>query len=230
MHDDLVCDVGLYKGEDTALYLAKGYRVVAIEAAPALAGHCRQCFRQQIAGGRLALVEGAIDEPKCMREGSIRFVKDEQVSVRDTVNPDWRARNDRQCTSSLKIELACIDLAEVMAGHGILHYITIDIEGADRIALARLEWVAQKPLHARPTQSASKRSAQAKTTAPVAATAIATVCSRREPNRSSATPIGSWARAAARKYADVRNPNAAASSENSAISRLASSAFTVRNR
>jgi len=39
--EDLVYDVGLHKGEDSAYYLAKGYCVVAFEANPDLVAECK---------------------------------------------------------------------------------------------------------------------------------------------------------------------------------------------
>lgn len=37
MDRDLVYDVGMHNGDDTAFYVSQGYRVVAIEADPAQA-------------------------------------------------------------------------------------------------------------------------------------------------------------------------------------------------
>ena len=58
--NDLVYDVGLHKGEDSAFYLAKGYRVVAFEANPDLTSMCRARFSSEILAERLTIVEGAI--------------------------------------------------------------------------------------------------------------------------------------------------------------------------
>lgn len=50
---DLIYDVGLHDGQDSAYYLSKGYRVVAIEASPDFAQHAEQQFRAEIAAQRL---------------------------------------------------------------------------------------------------------------------------------------------------------------------------------
>src|SRR5690348_14857053 len=42
--DGLIYDVGLCDGDDTAFYLAKGFRVVAVEANPALVAAAKQRF------------------------------------------------------------------------------------------------------------------------------------------------------------------------------------------
>src|SRR5579871_6024138 len=59
---DLVFDVGMHRGEDTAYYLHKGYRVVAFEANPSLIEHARIRFREELESGRLTIVPGAITE------------------------------------------------------------------------------------------------------------------------------------------------------------------------
>ncbi len=48
---DLVYDVGMHRGEDTAFYLAKGYRVVGFEANPELVEACQRRFAAEIGGG-----------------------------------------------------------------------------------------------------------------------------------------------------------------------------------
>ena len=61
--DDLVYDVGMHRGEDTAYYLAKGYRVVAIEANPELVGECRERFSDAIASGKLTMPRACTGRP-----------------------------------------------------------------------------------------------------------------------------------------------------------------------
>src|SRR5690348_14148592 len=60
VEEDLVFDVGLHRGQDTAYYLAMGYRVVAFEANPDLVREFRSRFASAIEKGRLTIVEGAI--------------------------------------------------------------------------------------------------------------------------------------------------------------------------
>src|ERR1035437_3085937 len=56
MTPDLIYDVGFNHGEDTAYYLSKGFRVVAIEANPVLADAGSSRFRGEIREGRLTLL------------------------------------------------------------------------------------------------------------------------------------------------------------------------------
>src|SRR5215475_4452413 len=62
MQDDLIYDVGLHSGKDTEFYLAKRFRVVAIEANPVLASRCKTKFASQIKEGRLHILQLAIGE------------------------------------------------------------------------------------------------------------------------------------------------------------------------
>jgi len=49
VHQDLIYDVGMNNGDDTAYYLRRGFRVVAIEANTCLAKCAAERFRTQIA-------------------------------------------------------------------------------------------------------------------------------------------------------------------------------------
>ena len=60
MITDLVYDVGMNNGDDTAHYLHKGYRVVAIEADPTLIDAARERFADAIRSGRLQLVNAGV--------------------------------------------------------------------------------------------------------------------------------------------------------------------------
>ncbi len=51
MISNLIYDVGMNNGDDTAYYLEQGFRVVGIEANPDLAGHCRKRFQRQSTEG-----------------------------------------------------------------------------------------------------------------------------------------------------------------------------------
>src|SRR6185503_8538306 len=53
---DLVYDVGLYDGTDTAYYLSRGYRVVAVEANPQMVARAQERFAESIDAGRLTIV------------------------------------------------------------------------------------------------------------------------------------------------------------------------------
>jgi hypothetical protein len=59
---DLIFDVGMHKGQDTAFYLAKGFRVVAIEANLSLVRWARFRFRREIKRGQLKILNIGVGE------------------------------------------------------------------------------------------------------------------------------------------------------------------------
>lgn len=60
LNDNLIIDVGMHIGNDTAFYLAKGFRVVAVEANPKLVDQARVRLSHEIATGRLTICNSAI--------------------------------------------------------------------------------------------------------------------------------------------------------------------------
>jgi FkbM family methyltransferase len=134
-HDDgLVFDVGLHKGEDTAYYLRKGYRVVAFEADPELVAHCERRFAEAIADGRLTIVHGAIAPSG---ERAVTFYRHSGESVWGTTDRAWVARNAHR-GAHIAIEVPVVDFAAKLAELGVPHYAKIDVEGADRLCLDAL--------------------------------------------------------------------------------------------
>ena len=59
MNRDLIIDIGMSEGNDTAFYLAKGFAVVGVEADTALQPHLAERFAAEIASGRLHLLHRA---------------------------------------------------------------------------------------------------------------------------------------------------------------------------
>ncbi len=140
---DLIYDIGLHKGEDSAYYLAKGYRVVAFEADPDLSHKARRRFAREIESGRFTLVEGAIAPP-----GSgeyVTFYRNIDRSVWGTLDPDRADLYAQMGKRSTPIEVRTVDLAKVVDEHGAPFYAKIDIEGADQIALDALLGHPSKP-------------------------------------------------------------------------------------
>lgn len=140
LFDDLIYDVGMHKGEDSAFYLALGYRVVAFEAHPELAAACRARFAADVTTGRMTVIEGAITEDDAPT--ATFFIHPN--SVWGTTEASWVTRNE-VIGASTPIEVPRIDLAQVMREHGIPHYLKVDIEGADEFCLRTLLGFQQRP-------------------------------------------------------------------------------------
>ncbi len=48
IHLDLIYDIGIHNGDDTAYYLSRGYRVVAVDANPLMMDAARQKFAEAV--------------------------------------------------------------------------------------------------------------------------------------------------------------------------------------
>jgi FkbM family methyltransferase len=144
MQSDLIYDVGAHKGEDTEFYLLKGFRVVAIEAVPALCDLVRVRLRSYLKSGQLTLINAAIAD----RAGPITFFVNRRVSVYGTTCETWAKRNELFGAPSDKVTVNGIQFSDVLAEHGIPYYLKIDIEGSDLLCLHVLESFPSKPKYA----------------------------------------------------------------------------------
>lgn len=140
MESDLIFDLGMHRGEDTAFYLAKGYRVVAVEADPDLAAAARARFSEAIASRRLVIVDKAISTAP----GSVTLHRNAR-SAWNTLDPSWAARNELRGHPSELIEIEATTLPDVMREHGVPFYLKIDIEGLDMVALDSLQAFDDRP-------------------------------------------------------------------------------------
>src|SRR5580658_1926488 len=141
----VVFDIGLHKGEDTSFYLHKGYKVIAFEADPDLVQLCKNRFKSQIATQQLHIVEGAVTSE--IGAAPIRFYKNAKLSVWGTIRQDWNERNESVGAGGMVIEVARVDMGLCIEKFGIPHFMKIDIEGADTIALNALRDFSQRPAY-----------------------------------------------------------------------------------
>jgi FkbM family methyltransferase len=121
---DLIIDVGAHRGCDTDFYLQKGFRVVAVEANPLLAGEIGDKFRAFVDAGRLVVLPYGIHQ-----EGG------EFTFYRNLDKDDWSSFKfeigARDNTRYEAIPVRCIPFEEVLRRFGIPYYLKIDIEGHD---------------------------------------------------------------------------------------------------
>jgi FkbM family methyltransferase len=139
--DELVYDVGAHLGEDSDFYLKLGYRVVAIEANPALADSLRTRFREQIDSGRYTLIPAAIGQSA----GELTFFVNDVLSVWGTADPKWALRNEQVGAKSREIRVPCTTFGKVLKEHGCPKYLKIDIEGADMFCIQDLGLTDSRP-------------------------------------------------------------------------------------
>jgi FkbM family methyltransferase len=139
-HDDLIIDVGMHDGEDTARFLAAGYRVVAIEADARLVAAAQTRFAAEIDGDRLTLVEAAVSGER----GTARFGLADDT-IWSSLAPEMIARNERVGASYEYVEVQTIPFEDVLAEHGVPHYLKIDIEGYDILCVRALASQPDRP-------------------------------------------------------------------------------------
>jgi FkbM family methyltransferase len=132
MDKNLIYDVGLNNGDDTAHYLFKGFRVVAIEANSILIEAARHRFAKEIADGRLELVNVAIAPER----GRAEFWICEQRSEWSSLN---KANATKQGTTAYAVQVDCAPFREILGTYDVPYYLKVDIEGHDRFCIVALE-------------------------------------------------------------------------------------------
>jgi FkbM family methyltransferase len=120
--DDLIYDVGMNNGDDTAYYLAKGFRVVAIEADPFLVQDVSPRFQQEITAGRLTILNVGVSDA----EGTFPFYVCD--THREWSTFDVAAAEDKG-VSFRQIDVRCRRFRSVLDEFGAPYYLKLDIEG-----------------------------------------------------------------------------------------------------
>jgi FkbM family methyltransferase len=123
MDRQLIYDVGANNGNDTAHYLAKGFRVVAIEANPLLAGDILKRFAAEVDDGRLDVLTVGVAEERGVFDFFINETNDELSSF----DREAGTRFDRFHT----VEVECRTFGDILTEYGTPYYLKIDIERAD---------------------------------------------------------------------------------------------------
>lgn len=131
MEDALIYDIGMHNGNDTAFYLAGGFRVIAVEADPDLVAAANMRFKAEIEAKRLIILNIAIAENATTAE----FWINEKRSALNSFSRKLAARDGEPHHSIL---VPCGRLDQLLAKYGVPFYIKIDIEGNDLICCNQL--------------------------------------------------------------------------------------------
>jgi FkbM family methyltransferase len=140
MQRDLIFDVGFHRGEDTEFYLAKGFKVVAIEAQPAFYQAGLQKFTHAIESGRLVLLNVAIAETS----GPVSFFESDHEGW-GSIRRDWAKSSERLGVGWREITVEGMQFGEILRQFGIPYYMKVDIEGADSLCLKALAEFDDRP-------------------------------------------------------------------------------------
>lgn len=140
--DDLIFDIGMDAGEDTNYYLAKGFRVVAVEANPAVCEETAKRHAAAISQGRLTIVNRAISQTCEL----LAFYVCETNSAWSTSSPRlrdyWRGAAGAVFR---EIRVDAVTTPELVERFGVPYYAKIDIEGSDLLCLDGFARCAIRP-------------------------------------------------------------------------------------
>jgi FkbM family methyltransferase len=137
---DLIYDIGMHDGDDSAFYLRKGFKVVAVEADPEICRSTAEKLRDFIDAGQLTIVNRAI----ATRRGPVTFYRSAK-SGWGTIVGEWEALNAARGVSSQQVAVEGITLADLVSEHGAAFYMKVDIEGMDHKAIESLASISVRP-------------------------------------------------------------------------------------
>lgn len=132
MIPDLIYDVGMHNGDDTAHYLSKGFRVIAVEADPALVERARERFAEPIRRGQLQVLNVAIGP----NEEPAKFWICDEKSEWNSFDFGIASRHGMPCHS---IIVQCLRFRTLLERYGVPCYLKIDIEGNDYYCVSDLD-------------------------------------------------------------------------------------------
>lgn len=134
----LVYDLGVNHGEDSRYYLAKGFRVVGVEASPTIAAELVKKFAREIESGAYTLLNIGI----WSEETTLPFYHNEH-------NDDWSSFDEKYGTRNgtpYKVEhVKCWTMGRLLATYGTPYYLKIDIEGADKFVIDAIAGARRLP-------------------------------------------------------------------------------------
>lgn len=129
MDRHLIYDLGLHHGYDAGYYLNKGFKVIALEANPAMVRYARKNPVLQAAEeeGRLGIVPMALWH----KSGeSISFYVNQVKDDWSSIEKKWA---EKGAHTSSEIKVTTISLTDMFEKLGVPYYIKCDLEGADGI-------------------------------------------------------------------------------------------------
>lgn len=135
---NLIYDVGMFNGDDTAYYLAKGLSVVGVEANPNLIPKLKDRFQTEIGQGRLFVENVAITD----LEGEVEMFIAEGDKPQSSLS---RRVLDLHHVPITSIKVHGLPLSEIVSRHGPAVFMKIDIEHNDALALRDLARNGMKP-------------------------------------------------------------------------------------
>ncbi len=136
--DNLIFDFGFHNGDDADFYLAKGFRVVAVEASPSMIERGIERFKKQISDGQLVIVNKAVTDKVGVQNFYIHPEKSDWSSCLQEL-----AESDGSKAEVVPVETTC--LSDLSAQFGVPRYLKVDVEGCDSIVAKQISRLQEKP-------------------------------------------------------------------------------------
>jgi len=129
MDKNLIYDIGMCDGEDTAYYLHKGYKVVGIEPSPLMIMKNYVRFREELIAEKLYFVHAAV---------GTTYKMEQFFTVPREPGLDRLLQNAPASEFVVPTYSAVIPLTAVLDRFGTPYYLKIDTEGNEAAILAQL--------------------------------------------------------------------------------------------
>ncbi|HUZ13424.1 MAG TPA: FkbM family methyltransferase [Caulobacteraceae bacterium] len=139
--EGLIYDFGMDLCQDTDFYLKKGFRVIAVDANPAVCEAASTRYASEIASRRLVVVNAAISEGT----QPLVFYVCKTLSAWSTASPVLRDDKVKLGAVFEEIEVPSVRSGDLIERYGTPHFAKIDIEGFDLICLKGLLPAPVKP-------------------------------------------------------------------------------------
>ena len=129
--NDLIFDIGMHSGVDTDFYLAKGFRVVGVEANPLLVADVKKRLSTAFDKKRLFIENVGIFN----LETVLKFYLNKDVD-------EWSSFDEylgtRENTKFTTMDIACRRIDYFIGKYGMPYYMKIDVEGIDPLIVRDL--------------------------------------------------------------------------------------------
>ena len=136
-YEGLVMDLGVAQGNDTAFYLAKGFRVIAVEADEDACRALRTRFADQVASGAVTILNFAASDT---------FGQDVHIYVHEVHRGASGFEMRPELTSGYSVQpVTTIDWNTLCAQGGVPRYLKIDIEGGEEHFLRSVAGSMHRP-------------------------------------------------------------------------------------
>lgn len=141
INSNLIFDIGMSEGNDTAYYLEKGFRVVGIEADPIVYASLLQRFSVEIAEGRLVALNRAASG---LNGRTMTFWRNEIAQGLSSLQ-----KHDAPGYADVQknFEVSSIDWENIILIAGTPYYCKVDIEGAERFFLDSMLAMDSRPTY-----------------------------------------------------------------------------------